>query len=73
MATRREDGTGSTLRREQRNDNSSPYKRRQPVPAAVVAVLFISGAFIRESSERARVESGQSEDGGTTGADPDER
>ncbi|CAE6434864.1 unnamed protein product [Rhizoctonia solani] len=81
MATRRENGMGSMLRRKQRNTSSSPYKRRQPAPAnnklqsssSLSSFLsFISGAFRRKSTERVEVESEQSEDGDTTGTDLDE-
>ncbi|CAE6381610.1 unnamed protein product [Rhizoctonia solani] len=82
MATRRENGMGSMLRRKQRSEHSSPYKRRQAAPAnnnklqsssSLSSFLsFISGAF-RRKPERVEPESEQSEDGDTTGTDLDEQ
>ncbi|KAG8741406.1 hypothetical protein FRC11_014848, partial [Ceratobasidium sp. 423] len=82
MATRRENGMGSMLRRKQRNENSSPYKRRQPAPAnnklqsssSLSSFLsFLSGAFRRKPAERAEVDSDQSEDEDSAGTDLDEQ
>ncbi|KAJ1306964.1 hypothetical protein OPQ81_007944 [Rhizoctonia solani] len=82
MATRRENGMGSMLRRKQRSENSSPYKRRQQAPAnnklqsssSLSSFLsFISGAFRRKPAEKVEVESDQSEDGDTTGTELDEQ
>ncbi|KAF8675662.1 hypothetical protein RHS04_06642 [Rhizoctonia solani] len=81
MATRRENGMGSMLRRKQRSEHSSPYKRRHAAPtnnklqssSSLSSFLsFISGAF-RRKPERVEPESEQSEDGDTTGTDLDEQ
>ncbi|KAG8697122.1 hypothetical protein FRC11_000247 [Ceratobasidium sp. 423] len=82
MATRRENGMGSMLRRKQRSDNSSPYKRRQPAPAnnklqsssSLSSFLsFLSGAFRRKPAEKTEVDSDQSEGEDSTSTDLDER
>ncbi|CCO29234.1 hypothetical protein BN14_03239 [Rhizoctonia solani AG-1 IB] len=84
MATRRENGMSSMLRRKQRSEHSSPYKRRQAAPAnnnklqsssSLSSFLsFLSGAFRRkpEVVEPQSEQSEQSDDGDTTGTDLDE-